>query len=127
ANAAALYLEQYEDEGAASADLASAFESALPVLPGRRYSGAEIRVMVVPHDEAGTKVGELAHAESPEAMIVAAPATADVYFYRERPKIALADLPQLGLMAEEVYKQMTASGQFTPHTRTDITEWLPGN
>src|SRR4029077_1280880 len=107
--------------------LASAFESALPVLPGRRYSGAEIRLLVVPHDEAGAKLGELAHAESSDAMILPAPGANDVFFYRERPKIALADLPQLGLMAEEVCKQLTASGQFTPHTRTDITEWLPGN
>ena len=50
----------------------------------------------------------------------------DVFFYRERPQVAFADLPQLGLMAEEVYKQMTASGQFTPHTRTDIRDWTAG-
>ena len=82
---------------------------------------------MVPHDEAGTKLGKLARAACPETEVISVPRAGDVFFYRERPKIALADLPQLGLMAEEVYKQMTASGQFTPHTRTDITEWLPKN
>src|SRR5262249_10524321 len=110
-----------------SADLTSAFESAAPVLPGRRYAGAEIRLVMVPDDEAGAQLAPLAHSACREAEVVAVPAGGDVFFYRERPKIALADLPQLGLMAEEIYKQMTASGQFTPHTRTDITDWLPGN
>ena len=26
---------------------------------------------------------------------------------------------------EEAYRQMTSSGHFTPHTRKDITDWLP--
>jgi serine/threonine protein kinase len=126
-SAAALYLKQQDDEAQISADVASAFESATPVLPGRRYSGAEIRVVLVPDDEAGAHLGQLVRNAGPEVQVVSSPAGGDVFFYRERPNVALADLPQLGLMAEEVYKQMTASGQFTPHTRTDITEWLPGN
>jgi serine/threonine protein kinase len=127
ASAAALYLKQQEDEQQVSADLASAFESAVPVLPGRRYAAAEIRLVMVPDDEAGAQLAPLVHNECPEAEVVTVHDGGDVFFYRERPKIALADLPQLGLMVEEIYKQMTASGQFTPHTRTDITEWLPGN
>ena len=84
-------------------------------------------MLVLPADAAGQELSELARSTFPEVTVVLAETANDILFYYERPRVALADLPQLGLMAEEVYRQMTASGQFTPHTRTEITEWLPGS
>jgi hypothetical protein len=122
---AAIYLRHHDNEDEIRDDLHGAFEAAAPILPGRRYSGPEIHLALMPKDEAGQHLGELARSACAEAEVVPVEGADEVLFYRERPQVSFAELPQLGLLAEEVYRQMTAPGQFTPHTRTDISEWLP--
>jgi hypothetical protein len=125
ASVAALYVKDRPGDAQLTTDLTAAFDEAAPVLGGARYSGAELRFLVTPADLAGERLGKLAAAASREVEAMTAPGSDDIYFYREQPQVPLADLPQLSLMAEEVYRHMTSTGTFTPHTRMDVTEWLP--
>jgi len=120
---AAAYLDRQGTEQEVTADLAAAFESATPVLPGPRSSSPELTFLILPKDEAGEELGKLARSVFGEVEVLQAEGANDIYFYRERSQVPLPDLPQLGLTAEEAYKQMTASGQYTPHSRNDVTEW----
>jgi hypothetical protein len=121
---AALYLKDRPDDEDIANDLTTAFEEAMPLLAGPRNQGPELRLLAVPGDLSGERLGKVAKNEVEEVQVVAAPGSDDVFFYREMPQMLLADLPQLGLMAEEVYRQMSASGNFSPHTRMDVLDWL---
>ena len=46
-------------------------------------------------------------------------------FYREVPRLSLATLHQMRQGAADAYRQFLARDQLTPHSRTDITNWLP--
>jgi eukaryotic-like serine/threonine-protein kinase len=120
----AVYAGQQKDDGMI-ADVRTAFQHAAPVLPGQRYSGSELRILVVPDDEQGKHLADLAQSADSEVALLLVDQDDEILFYRERPNVPLLDLPQFGLVAEEGYKQMTSSGQFTPHTRTDISDWTP--
>jgi hypothetical protein len=123
ASAAAVYLKERHADAEVRADLARAFDEAVPTLAGSRVSGAELRFLAVPPDVAGSRLGNLAAAVANGVQVVAVPGASDVYFYREQPHLPLADLPQLGLQAEQIYRQMIAAGNFTPHTRMDVIHW----
>ncbi len=120
---AAVYLKELGDEAEIKADLARTFDEAAPALVGTRYGGSEVRLVAVPADLAGERLGKIARAAARDVEVSASGGD-DVYFYRECPQFLLAELPQLGLMAEEAYRQMSGAGHFTPHTRTDIVDWL---
>ena len=127
ASAAAIYLKEQTNETMVGSDLTTAFDDATPKLAGRRPTSPEIRLLVVPADLAGERLGQLAKGAVKGVDVLAVAGTEDVYFYREQARLLLADLPQLGLLAEEAYRQMTASGYCTAHTRMDVTHWLqPG-
>jgi hypothetical protein len=122
ASAAAVYLKERHADAEVRADLARAFDEAVPALAGSPFSGPELCILAVPADVAGSRLGQLAAAMANGVQVVAVPGVSDVYFYREQPHLPLADLPQLGLQAEQIYRQMT-SGNFTPHTRMDVIHW----
>jgi hypothetical protein len=125
ASVAAVYLKDHPRDDYVGEDIATAFEEATPKLAGTRHTGPEIRLLAVPADLAGERLGKIARDAVENVETVADAGSDDVFFYREAPQMVLADLPQLGLMAEEAYRQMVASGHFTPHTRMDVIDWLP--
>jgi hypothetical protein len=47
----------------------------------------------------------------------------EIVIYRENPMFDLLDLPHLGPLGTEAYRQSLTQDRYTPHTRTDITEW----
>jgi hypothetical protein len=57
--------------------------------------------------------------------MVPAASTDDIVFYREVLSLPLTALPQMGAAAAEVYRQFLTGDQLTPHSRTDITSWVP--
>jgi hypothetical protein len=124
ASVAAIYLKEHPRDDGVSDDLATAFDEAAPKLADPRHNGPEIRLLAVPADLAGERLGKIAREEQDGVEVVAAAGSEDVFFYRETPRMLLAELPQLGLMAEEAYRQMISSGHFTPHTRMDVMDWL---
>jgi serine/threonine protein kinase len=121
ANVAEMFLEQYESDEHAQGELCSHFSEAAPLLAGPR--GSEICILATPVDEAGQRFRDLACQALTDVHLVSAPSLDDIIFYREVPQIALADLEQLGPLGYEAYRQMLSLENFTPHSRTDITEW----
>jgi hypothetical protein len=127
AHAAEMYLEQRGQDDTAVGELASAFAEAAPELAGPdRGSGDELNVLAVPPGAEGEHFRRLVRQALPDRELVPAASTDDIIFYREVPHLPLRALPQMGPAAAEVYRQLLAGDQLTPHSRTDITAWLPG-
>jgi hypothetical protein len=123
-NIADMYLTQHEDDEQTQDDLAAAFREAAPKLAGGPKAGAdEVCILGVPQGPAGEHISHLAREALPEADLETAATADDIILYREIPRLPLADLEQLGPLAYEAYRQMSAVEHFTPHSRTDILEW----
>jgi hypothetical protein len=125
-NAAQRYLAEHEDEEEIRDQILTAFDEAVPELIGAHHlAQEEVRILAVQGDEAGTRFRELAKEAVPGFETVT-PGTGDeIVFFREQPYLPLADLPQLGPQAREAYEQLLSLAHGTPHSRTDLTEWLP--
>jgi serine/threonine protein kinase len=126
AHAAEVYLEQHADDGAALADLAGAYDAAVPELTGTRLaSPQEIRILAVPSGPEGEHFRRLVQEALPATKFTPAESTDDIIFYREPTDLKLASLPQMGPPAQEAYRQFSDDTPFTLHSRTDITDWQP--
>jgi serine/threonine protein kinase len=124
AHAAEVYLEQHADDADADADLASAFIEAQPELAGSTSAGRQgFCILAVPAGPEGERFRALVRHALPEVPMRAAVSMDDIIFYREQSQICLADLPQLGPAAREVYQQVLTTEQYSPHSRIDITAW----
>ena len=58
-----------------------------------------------------------------DVKFVTTPGVTDVVLYRASPGLPLAEFGQLGPLAYEAYRQISGIDSFTPHSRTDISEW----
>ncbi len=126
AQAAELYLQQGGQEANMLAELSGAFDQAAPELFGARLAAEnEFCVVAVPPGPEGDHFNRLVRRAVSDRQLIRASGTDDIVFYREVPRLALADLPQLGPAAQEAYRQALAAEQMTPHARTDVAEWLP--
>jgi serine/threonine protein kinase len=126
---AQMFLEHYRDEEAAAGEIVSYFEEAAPELSSDRLKGnpfptepdgAELCVLATPVGEAGNRFQELARQALPGTDLQMANSPDDILLYRERVNLPLAALEQLGPLAQEAYRQMSATEHFTPHTRIDV-------
>jgi hypothetical protein len=125
AHAAEMYLAQRGQDAAALAELAGAFDEATPELAGSRFGPEdELGILAVPPGPEGEYFRSLVQQALPDRVLVPASSTSDIVFYREVPS-STAALPQMGQAAEEVYRKFLTGDPFTPHSRTDITDWLP--
>jgi hypothetical protein len=126
AHAATVYLEQHADDPAVDADLAGAFAQAQPELSGScQASRQELCILAVPPGPEGERFRLLVGRALPDTPMLAAPSIDDIVFYREHARVLLTELPQMGPGAREVYQQVLATEQFSPHSRSDIVAWLP--
>jgi hypothetical protein len=124
AHAASVYLQQHADHADADDDLAGAFDEAQPELAGSPGAARqELCILAVPPGPEGERFRELVRHALPGVPMHAATSIDDIVFYRERPLPSLSDLPQLGPAAREVYQQLLASEQYSPHSRIDIVAW----
>jgi hypothetical protein len=119
---ATLFLERFPSDEQAAGELATAFSAAAPHSPGRKLSpgGNEVCLLLVPATPAGERLKALAAQAVPHVPWVYAHGGDEIIIYREAPRLAIADLPQLAATAEEAYAQMSAVEHFTPHCRMDI-------
>jgi serine/threonine protein kinase len=121
AHAAELYMQQHAEDPAASADLAAAYDQAQPELLGSRQGLCqELSVLAVPPGPEGDHFRLLVRRALPDTPMLAAASTDDIVFYREHTRLVLTDLPQMGQAAREVYQQILAAEQLSPHSRTDL-------
>jgi hypothetical protein len=126
-NVADLYLRMYEDmpESADSRledDLAEAFETAAPEVVAS-LPVAELNVLAIPAGPAEERLRELAANALDGKALTPAASDDEIAIYREQTLACLADLDQLGPVAQEAYSKALAQENFTPHSRCDITEW----
>jgi serine/threonine protein kinase len=118
---AAMFLEQHPDAADAADAIAGFYDEASPELPGeRRSKGAELCVLAAPSGPAGDRLRELTHKALPDIEWQSAPGADDILLYRERSNLPLSELPQLGPLGLDAYRQLSAAEQFTPHCRCDI-------
>ena len=77
--------------------IAEAFDEATPELTTRNGSQPDENIILaVPPGPSGDRFRELAGTVLPDAQLIVAPLPDDICFYREFPRLDLADLPQLG-------------------------------
>lgn len=120
-----MFRTKYVEEPDAAQALADAYEAAGPDLAlMSRCNEPEIEILAVPAGPEGEQLNELARSAVPDARFVRADSTDEIVLYREQPRLPLASLKLLGSPGRESYQQMTSSENFTPHSRTDIVEWL---
>src|SRR5262249_36018484 len=128
AHAAKMYMEQHEEDPAAAADLAGAFDEARPELAGLgRGLGREVCILAVPLGPEGGRFRSLVSHPLPDGEFLAAASKDDIVFYREHPDVSVGELPQMSPAAMEVYRQALTSEAFGPHSRSDITVWQRGD
>jgi hypothetical protein len=124
-NAAELFLHQHPDEEEAAAEVESFFDEASPELsPGRVSDPAALSILAVPPGPAGDRFRALAQNAFPDLEWTFSASEDDVLLYREAANLSLADLELLGPAGQDAYRQMSATENFTPHTRNDV-EFTP--
>lgn len=84
----------------------------------------EFVAVALPPEAIGGPVERQARAALDGAELVVTPSTDDIIIYRELPRLPLAKLPQMGPIGRDAYQQLTNLEHFTPHTRTDVDEWI---
>jgi hypothetical protein len=119
---AALFLELFPGDEQAKSELTAAFDEAAPDLPGTRSSPGrgELCLLTVPDSPAGENLKTLVKQALPEVEWAFAVGGDQIVIYRETGQTPLTELAQLGPIAQEAYRQMTAVEHFTPHSRIDV-------
>jgi serine/threonine protein kinase len=118
---AEMFLAQHGDDGEVGAEIAGFFDEAAPQLSGdRSLPISELCVLSVPSGPSGERLRAAAAQALPEVEWQSAAGDEDILLYRERANLPLSDLPQLGPLAHDAYRQMSAAEHFTPHCRSDI-------
>ena len=120
-NVAEMFLEQYADAQQAADEIAGFFAESAPELSSeRRGQGAELCVLAAPPGPAGDRFRDLTASALPDVEWQSAPGDENILLYRELANMPLADLPQLGPLGQDAYRQMSAAEHFTPHCRCDV-------
>lgn len=120
------FLDQYTHEEDVHGAIACIFDEAAPELKATRAAaGTEMRILAVPPDDLGERFRSLTLRALPDVDFVSASSTDEIVIYREQPHLALWQLPQTSRPVQEAYQRMVDGGQFTPHSRIDIVDWLP--
>ena len=124
AHAAEMYLERQAEHADADADLASAFDQAQPELGTGNRAHFRFRIQ---HPRRAPWAGRRtvprfpwSDTPFPTCRCSSAVSTDDIVFYREQSFANLDDLPQMGAVAQEQYRQVLTTAQFGPHSRADI-------
>jgi serine/threonine protein kinase len=123
---AELFREFYPEEQGAGDQIKEAFDAALPVrgsTPGK--CGVEVCVLASPCGAPGDRFRDLSRRTlgQTDPAMVASKEAEDLVFYRELSSLPLGSLDQVGPAAYEAYSQIASVPHFTPHNRTDITQW----
>jgi hypothetical protein len=123
ASVAAMYLARYEPEEDVVRAIGDDFEEAAPILKSTGAAPAgELCILAAPTGPAGDRFRDLAREALPDKELTLATSATDIVFYRE-VQVSLTALEQLGPVAYEAYRQMIGAEHYSPHSRSDITEW----
>jgi hypothetical protein len=121
---AELYLAGHAGDEETLEDLCAIFKEARPAALEMNHSAEQgLNVLAVPPHPSGERLYELAKQALPDISWIRVDSKDDIVIYREIPRLPLPELAQLGPLAYEAYCHMSQVEYFTPHSRTDITEW----
>jgi hypothetical protein len=97
---------------------------ATPAFVGRK-SAVEQTFLLIPGTQAGVHFAELAKAGLPDIQPVAISQTTDILICREQPNLGPDDLREVFAACREAYDQQIVTPLSSPHSRSDVSEWLP--
>ena len=125
-NVVEMFLGHYGEEDAAVAEIANAYNEAVPELARKAMpSEPETRVLALPPGEAADHFRGLLRKALTNIPLMIADSADDVVFYREQAGLTMERLDVLGQVGQNAYKQMAGADNFSPHSREDITDWTP--
>jgi hypothetical protein len=81
--------------------------------------------LLIPASDAGKELGEAARRAVPELHLVNVPGQSDLAFCREQAGLGVEDLDRLLRSCRNVYRELAAVPQSSPHARFDIQDWTP--
>jgi serine/threonine protein kinase len=120
-NVAEMFAEQHPEVQQAADEIAGFFAESAPELScDRRSQGAELCVLATPAGPAGDRFRALAGQALPDVEWHSAPGDESILLYRELANLPLEELPLLGSLGQDAYRQMSAAEHFTPHCRCDV-------
>ena len=122
-----IYLQQFQvgqngDDTRLEDDLAEVFEAASPDVVASP-AASELNFLAMPPGPCENRVRAAAANAVDGRTLMAASSTDEITIYREHTLACLADLDQLGPLAQEAYEKVLKMENATPHSRCDITEW----
>ncbi len=120
ADPASVFFRFRADDQTSHSLIGEAFEEATPgVTAPAGETVDEFSLLAVPPGEEGDRFRSLVSAAIPSVEFTTAPLADDICFYREYPRLKLADLPNLGESAQEAYAKMVGA-EHPPHSRLDV-------
>ncbi len=129
AGAVEIYLQHFQpeqngDDTGLEDDLAEVFEAASPEVVASPPA-SELNMLAMAPGPCENRVRAAASKAVDGRTLMAVPATDEITIYREHTLACLADLDQLGPVAQEAYEKVVNQDNATPHSRCDITERRP--
>jgi hypothetical protein len=122
-----IYLRSFDRAGPSPenrllADLEGCYEAAVPEVAASSPS-TELNVFAVPKEPGEDQLRDALKNALDGATMVTASSTDEIVIYREHTLGTLADLKQLGPIAQEAYEKASSQDHFTPHSRADVPGW----
>ncbi|MFO0881506.1 MAG: tubulin-like doman-containing protein [Gemmataceae bacterium] len=81
--------------------------------------------LLIPASESGKQFGDAARGILNDLHLVNVPGQADLMFCREQATLAIDDLEKLLGACRNAYYEASLLPKSSPHSRQDITDWLP--
>ncbi len=125
-NVAEMFLREHPEEDEARTAFTGIFDGITPQLTApatlcsQKSQPAEVCVLAAPLGPAGDRLRSLAVQSKPDIEWRNACGGEDILLYRECANLPLSELPQLGPLAQDAYRQLNNTEHFTPHCRCDV-------
>jgi hypothetical protein len=104
--------------------LEEAYTAAAPGLTPVAKQQVEATILAAPDGPAGDQLRRLAADANPDVEFIPAILSDDLVVYREYPRVAVGDLPQLGDLSRAAYEAAAGSDK-PPHARVDVPWTAP--
>jgi serine/threonine protein kinase len=125
-DAIGVLLANHPDEAELLQKLAAMYEEAAPELTGTVDEATlKLALALVPSGAATERFQAIAAKVWPDVHWALSDRLDEIVLYRKVGGLALSSLPQVGPLAQDAYQQMSSSQHLTPHSRSDVGEWLP--
>jgi hypothetical protein len=122
-NVVDVFLERHGCKPAAQHAVAQALAAAAPpLIDADAARGHTLAFVAVPTGQEEEVVPLLPQADA-KVHVLGLRTTDDLIYYQEAPCDIAGAIDSLGPAAEDAYRQLLDADHFTPHSRTDISEW----